>query len=168
MRKAIVLTVALMLASGIASAQDDQMWCLDQDAVRADVDGSTVTIIHEAALYNCCPDPFEYEVAWEDDQLVVTEVEVLTNPCYCLCCYELYATVENVPSGEWSLLFRWYDYETYDWLQVEVPFTVENIGQSGPLFAGDSDDSGCIVSSDVDDAPRDDDLSWGRVKALYE
>ena len=166
MRKLLIVTGALVLLAVPAAAQE-YLWCYNADEVRVEVDGSTVTVIHEAAVYNCCPDPFAYDVVWEEDHLVVTETEVLTNPCYCICCFDLYTTVENVPPGAWVMWFRWYDYEIYDWLQVEVPFTVDDLGQGGPVFVGATDDSGCLTSSAVDDIPPVT-TSWGRVKAIYE
>ncbi len=166
MSKYLIMAGVLLLLAVPATAQFG-LWCENADVVRAEVDGSTVTVIHEAALYNCCPDPFQYDVTWESDHLVVTETEVLTNPCFCVCCFDLYTSVENVPPGDWTMWFRWYDYETNDWQQVEVPFTVEDVGQGGPVAAGASDGSGCLTSSGVDDTPQAT-TNWGCIKAIYE
>jgi hypothetical protein len=162
MRRTIAMLAALLLA---APAVAQYLWCDDADVVRVDVDGATVTVIHEAAVYNCCPDPFQYDVSWEGDRLLVTEHEVLTYPCYCICCFDLFATVENAPPGEWVLVFTWWNYESNGWMQVEVPFTVEDVGQGGPALMGPTDDSGCLNSSDVDDVPTT--TAWGQVKTIY-
>jgi len=165
MMKLLILCVALSLPAAPAAA-DFGLWCEGGDVVRVEIDGSDATIVHEAALYNCCPDPFQYDVSWDGDVLLVTETEILTYPCYCVCCFDLYTTVENVPPGDWTVRFAWYDYETDAWLQMDVPFTVGNVGQEGPVLVGLSDSSGCLSSSDVD-VPPGPATSWSSVKALY-
>ncbi len=163
------LLLSLFVLACIVSptVAQDYLWCFNADLVFLEVEGTTVTIYHHATVYNCCPDLFAYEATWEEDHLVVTETEVLTIPCICLCCYDLSTTVENVPPGEWIMWFRWYDYEAHDWLQVEMPFTVDDVDQSGPVFVGATDISGCLTTSGVDDTPPET-TNWGCIKAIYE
>ncbi|MBU0741254.1 hypothetical protein KKG45_03910 [bacterium] len=156
----IAFACAAMLLAGPAAARADD-WCLDGDGLRVEIDGATVTVCHDAARYNCCPDPFQYAVSWDFDTLVVTETEVLTNPCYCLCCYDLSTTIEDVPPGQFTLRLRWFDYETLDWAQLEAPFGVDDVGQSGTHVLGASQSSGCLAASG--NTAR----SWSRVKTLY-
>ncbi len=163
MKMLTIATAALLLAA--PAAADFGLWCDDADVVRVEVDGADVTVFHDAAVYNCCPDPFEFDTAWDGDRLVVTEHEVLTNPCFCVCCFDLDFTVENVPAGDWILRFVWWDTESTGWTEVEIPFTVDDVGQGGPAMVGESGDSGCLTSSGVEDAPAA--VPWGMVKAIY-
>jgi len=163
MKKTLIAVAALLLAA--PAAADFGLWCEYADEVRVEVNGADVTVIHEAAVYNCCPDPFDYDAVWDGDRLVVTETEVLTNPCFCVCCFDLSTTVESVPPGDWVLRFAWFDSETSAWTEVEVPFTVGDVGQSGPASVGENGDSGCLTSSGVDDAPTT--MPWGQIKAIY-
>lgn len=162
--KTLTLVIAVLLLAAPAAA-DFGLWCDDADVVRVEVDGADVTVIHEAAVYNCCPDPFEFETAWDGDRLVVTEHEVLTNPCFCVCCFDLSFTVENVPPGDWVLRFAWWDTESTGWTEVELPFTVADMGQGGPAAAGASDDSGCLASSSIEAVPET--LTWSTLKTIY-
>ncbi|MBC8423173.1 hypothetical protein H8E07_03530 [bacterium] len=162
--KMLMIVFATLLLAAPATA-DFGLWCEFADEVRVDVDGADVTVFHDAALYNCCPDPFAYDAHWESDRLVIAETEVLTNPCFCVCCFDLSTTVENVPPGDWVLRFVWFDSEATAWTEVEVPFTVGDVGQGGPASVGESGDSGCLTSSDVDALPAT--MPWGQVKAGY-
>lgn len=136
-------------------------WCRDADVLRVEVDGADVTIHHDAALYNCCPDPFHYETAWEGNTLVVTETEILTNPCFCICCFNLSTTIEDVPAGEFTLRLYWFDYEALDWLHLETPLVLGDVGQTGLSSLGAAEASDCLSSAEtyLD--------GWGRVKTLY-
>ena len=163
---AAVLVLAGFVPAGPAWA-DDYLWCWDQDEIYAVVGGSSVTIHHDATVYNCCPDPFQYEAFWEEDRLVMVEQEVLTNPCYCLCCYDLSFTVDNVPPGQWPLLFRWYDQETSGWRQVELTIPVADEGQSGEIMSAAAWQSDCLSVTAVPDDPEPEFRNWGALKALY-
>ncbi len=160
MKLIIAITCSAILLAGSICAQADE-WCLGSDGLRVDVDETTITVHHDAARYNCCPDPFGYAVSWDFNTLVVTETETLTNPCYCNCCYDLSTTIEDMPAGQFTLRLRWYDYETNGWAQLEAPFAVNDVGQSGTYMPGASLSSGCLASAE--NAIN----SWGRVKTLY-
>ena len=40
------------------------------------------------------PDGFDYAVTTQDELIVVEETEILTIPCFCLCCYSLPALAD--------------------------------------------------------------------------
>ena len=42
----------------------------------------------------------------------LTEEEILTMPCYCICCYNVEATVVDLIPGPYTVEYCWYDYET--------------------------------------------------------
>lgn len=155
-----LLTILTILAiSAAASAQ----WCLDADDIGVEVNGAQVTVRHDGAYYNCCPDPFAYEVTFADGVMTVTEDEVLSTPCFCLCCYDLWAVVDDVPPGAWSLVFNWYDYEINAWVSETLSFEVPDTGQSAAAALGDTYKSECLIDASADDP----ELAWGGVKTLY-
>ena len=104
----------------------DQYWrsgCLDdpndpwwppcgEDRFEFTVEGHTLQVFHGNALYNCCLDEIVISAAVEEQLLVLTEEEVAPNPCYCVCCFNAGATINNLPSGEYLVEFWWYDYDT--------------------------------------------------------
>ncbi len=162
--KTMLILITLLATLSAASAQDNS--CENGDVIHVEVDGADVTVFHDAALYNCCHDPFDYALDWQNDRLVITETEV--NPqCYCICCFDLENTVENVPAGTWTLRFRWFDYEAMGWLEVDTVFTVGEVGQSGPAIFSAANDSGCLDgTTGVADQP-DVPANWGLIKAYY-
>ena len=62
----------------------------DQDCIEFEYDGEGVlSIKHINAAFNCCPDSFGVEVHLEGDVITIVEQEYLTNPCFCLCLYDM-------------------------------------------------------------------------------
>ncbi|MCK4660501.1 MAG: hypothetical protein KAV82_13345, partial [Phycisphaerae bacterium] len=98
--------------------RDEYPPCGDNEIVLT-VEGNTLNVLHLNATYNCCPDDIVISLTVEGDVLRLTEEEILTNPCYCICCYEVRARIVDLPSGEYTVEFCWYDYETY----VEMCYT---------------------------------------------
>ena len=148
-------------------------WCWDDDQVYAEVAGGRVAVFHDATIYNCCPDPFEYEISVEGDFIRVREIEVLSNPCYCICCFNLAMTIEDVPAGDYTLEFTWFDYETDDWLARSLEISVPDEGQAAFPALGDTHSSGCIEPQSVPDEPNPGDQeevspTWGRIKHFFD
>ncbi len=167
--RAVILIILLALAgTGFAQPVD----C--EDEVYAVVDGGTVTVFHDGAVYNCCPDPFEYTVEVAGDQILVVETEVLSNPCFCICCFDLFVEIEDVAPGDYTLTFTWYDYETMEWLDWILPVSVPDAGQGSEARVAATYLSDCYA--DPTGVPGDDGPgnqpplkpgSWGDVKALF-
>jgi hypothetical protein len=78
------------------------------------VEDNTLHVLHRNATYNCCPDDIVISVCLEGDLLRLTEEEILTEPCWCICCYNVEATVVDLPSGEYVVEFCWFDYEAQE------------------------------------------------------
>ncbi|MCK4414801.1 MAG: hypothetical protein KAY32_14800 [Candidatus Eisenbacteria sp.] len=168
-----ILVTALTAAAAPAHAQDFDLWCWEADEVHARVEGATIAVFHDATVYNCCPDPFEYEIVLEENVIRVREVEVLSNPCYCICCFDLAVTIEDVPPGDYTLEFTWYDYEERDWLVRLLDVSVPDAGQADLPAVGETYSSGCIEAQSVPDSagPNEDDQrspTWGRIKSLFD
>ena len=168
-------TMAWLLIAGFLAAapwtgvRAQELWCWEGDEIAAVVDGSTIRLFHDAALYNCCPEPFVYEVDLIGQEIFVHEVEVLVTPCYCICCYDMRTSIEDVPAGDYQLHFDWFDYESDDWVERVLEVSVPEIGQAGPWQLGSVFDSGCVAAAGVPEEEPDDPESptWGRLKALF-
>jgi hypothetical protein len=160
----------VMFLAGPATSQED--WCWNADQIYALVAGSTITVLHDATVYNCCPEPFAYDVVQEGSTIGVWEHEILENPCFCLCCYNLGIEILDVAPGDYVVEFHWFDYESGDWLIRSIEVTVPALGQPGVLAVGEILNSGCTGYSDVPEEgelpPADAPETWGAVKHLYQ
>ncbi|MCK9995747.1 MAG: T9SS type A sorting domain-containing protein [Candidatus Krumholzibacteria bacterium] len=150
----LTTTCLLWLLAGIGTAQD-YPWCSRMDDVFAEVEGGNLILHHKNVTYNCCPDSFTFTVTISNDILYVTEKEILTNPCTCLCCYNLSSTVEGLSPGEWQVVYRWYDDDPWGWRDWHLTVTVGDLGAPGPVQIGRSKASGCV---DPSGTPTDPDL----------
>jgi len=82
------------------------------DEVEVRVDGQKIHVLHKNATYNCCPDDIKVFLSVEGNLLKLMEEEILTHPCYCLCCYNVKSTVVNLPAGIYMIEYCWEDYES--------------------------------------------------------
>ena len=162
-----LLLVGAFLVLSFAPASAQYLWCWETDRVYALVYGSTIVIHHDATVYNCCPDSFVYEIAQVGDTFEVDEIEVLTMPCACLCCFDLSTSIEGVAPGEHVIIFGWNDYETSQWQERVLHVTVPDVGQKGPVGPGASYSSGCIYEPTSAEEPMPENDKWGSIKALF-
>ncbi|UCF33977.1 MAG: hypothetical protein JSV78_01465, partial [Phycisphaerales bacterium] len=76
------------------------------------------------ATYNCCPDEIVISLSIQGTTLILTEEEVLTVGCDCICCYDVEATIVDLTPGNYTVQFCWFDYETWgercDVQEIEV------------------------------------------------
>ncbi|MBU1949660.1 MAG: hypothetical protein KJ927_13190 [Candidatus Eisenbacteria bacterium] len=93
--RTLLLILALCVVSSVAAGAHDEFWCWDADEILAEIDGGRVTIQHLSDLINCCPDPITYDVSVGDATIMVEEHSL--SMCYCLCCFNLSVTLEEVP-----------------------------------------------------------------------
>jgi hypothetical protein len=170
MRAVLVAAVAaLVLWPAAAPAQDGYLWCWNGDQVYAEVSGSSVTFFHRSAVYNCCMNPMEYLTYWEDGRMVIEEQEILVNPCWCLCCYDLSVTFDDFPPGQQTVVFRWDDEETGETMDVEIELSVANYSEMhSPVAQDGSWKSECLgAPSAVPDDPPAEPVRWDALKARY-
>jgi len=138
----------------------------EEDWFDTEVAGSAVTIFHNDAAYNCCPDDFEYTVEVQGTEILVLEREILTDPCACLCCYDLSVVIEDLAPGEYTLLFTWHDSESGEWEMWSDTIVIPDVGQGGAAHVTGWTNSGCLDPNPVDD-PEVESSPWGQVKAKY-
>ncbi len=147
MRILLLITIcSLWFFAGIGTAQD-YPWCSRMDDVFAEFEGGNLILHHENATYNCCPDSFTFTVTISNDSLYVTEREILTDPCDCMCCYNLSSAVEGLSQGEWQVVYRWYDDEPWGWRDWHLTVTVSGQGPPEPVQIGRLEASGCLDPS---------------------
>ncbi len=146
----IFLTTACLtfFLAGIGTARD-YPWCSEMDDVFAEVENGRLVLHHDNATYNCCPDSFTFTVTISNDSLYVTEREILTNPCDCMCCYNLSSAVEGLSPGEWQVVYRWYDDDPWGWRDWTLAVTVGGSGPPGSVQIGRLEALGCLEPSGI-------------------
>jgi len=170
------ILLAMLLLAPISLASE--YWCTDQDEIYADVAGSTVTIFHQAAFYICGEIQFEFDFSVDPDagQIDITENFIVIQPAYCFCCYESSVAIDDVPPGEYTVNFTWYDEESNDWVIYQFDVSVADVGQTDAPRVSDTAYSGCLpeMASVEDEEPgadesdSDDDSTWGRLKECFK
>jgi hypothetical protein len=123
MKVTSILLCCLILATAATPTLGQMGWCWGLDYLRTSVEGGVILITHENALYNCCPDRFDYSIDLDGNVISVVETEILTLPCACICCYAIPVEVGPVPPGQYQIDFFWQD-ETgprHTHLEVTVP-----------------------------------------------
>jgi len=98
----------------LTDGNGDPYWPCGEDEIEFAVAPNTLYVVHENAAYNCCLDEIVISLSAEGDVLRLTEEEILTNPCYCVCCYEATATIVDLAPGPYTVEFWWYDYDTHE------------------------------------------------------
>ncbi len=166
--RSLLLSLFVLACIVSPAAAWEYLWCFEADEVRVEVDPATsvVTILHEAALYNCCPEPIYYDVEFGDATLLVVEHALIEAPCDCDCCFELGVEITDAPPGPWQVLFRWFDLETGGWVDWHGEIVVPDVGQGSDPGEVALLNSGCLDTSGVP-AHSTDSLTWSAVKTCY-
>jgi len=160
--RTFLLLVCILLP--VATAAQGEHWCWDADVIQADVEGDVVRLRHLAALLNCCPDPITFEIEIGDATILV--VEHSQDPCDCQCCYNLEVTLDDVPPGLWNVLYRWFDFEIWDWAECVLEIVVPDVGQPMESFVADQMSLGCLETAGLPE-PSQEFPTWGLIKARY-
>jgi hypothetical protein len=94
----------------LSESRSGYPWC-GEDEIEVAVEGTTLHVWHRNATYNCCPDDIVVSLSAQGSMLCLTEDEVLTIPCDCMCCYDVEATVVNLAPGPYTVQFCWVDHD---------------------------------------------------------
>jgi len=81
------------------------------EAMQLYVEPGTLIVKHFGATYNCCLDEIVTAVTVDGSVLRLDEVEICTNPCYCICCYDIDTTVVDLEPGTYTVELCYQDYE---------------------------------------------------------
>ncbi len=96
-----------------------------EDEIIARVEGNSIFVTHMNATYNCCPDDIDVKLSSQGSILRLDEKEILTTPCDCMCCYNIYTEIAGLTPGEYTIEVCWQDWETHGELcrtvEVVVP-----------------------------------------------
>ncbi|MBU0637998.1 MAG: hypothetical protein KKB50_03975 [Planctomycetes bacterium] len=84
----------------------------DPDEFAFTVGPHALHVLHHNVTYNCCLDEISQTVTVDGRTLILNEEEVLTDPCWCVCCFDAEVTVGGLASGPYTVEYWWYDYET--------------------------------------------------------
>jgi len=146
-----MLALAVFLSVPAALAQE----C--EEIVLVEPGDGSIGVSHVQALYNCCA-WIEFDILQDGFEIDVHEWERFEfGPCYCMCCFDLFATVSGLASGE---------YEVTVWKhRFDVP--TEALGPwivavSGSSLPGIETRYFPCAQTDVDEPG-----TWGVIKALY-
>ena len=120
--------------------RDDYPFCGD-DAFELTLAGDTLHVLHANATYNCCPDDITVSLSVQGSLLRLTEEEILTMPCDCMCCYDVSVAVAGLAPGDYTVEYCWQDYET-----GQQQCYLEDITVPGP--GGDLDGDGDVDLAD--------------------
>ena len=157
-------------------------WPPCADTVRAVVVGSNINVYHDQAEWNCCA-TIAFDLDARGDTFDLYESETFeVGPCHCLCCFDLVATITDVPPGDY--LVRVLAAETGEvfgetWVEVpEVRLGVARpVGPRGtPASSSLGGTQECAAelggalqspcggwTADVEVAES----TWGRIKTLF-
>jgi hypothetical protein len=122
--KAALLSALLALCVGLPAA-GSQDWCYGTgDNICAWVEGSTITVDHWGAFYNCGCDSITS--AWtQEGNLFRVHETAYNGDAICFCCWYLGTSMREVPAGHYQIDFIWYDVESqqdrHAWFDVFVP-----------------------------------------------
>jgi hypothetical protein len=150
-----ILAMAAALFS-TAAAQE----CAEE--VVFEVYDGTIALYHGEARFNCCA-WIDVEVAQDGYDIDIVERERFeTSPCYCLCCFDVGATIGGLDPGAytvevWKAFFVNDDVWVYELVGTWV---LEVAGYSDPFF--ESYYIPCVETG-ADEFPT----SWGTIKGLY-
>ncbi len=76
----------------------------DQDCFQFALTPEGVLLVHRVnAGFNCCPDSFDVEIDYADRVITINECEYLTEPCRCLCLYDIDYTISGLTESKYTI-----------------------------------------------------------------
>ena len=83
----------------------------DTEAIVLTAGTGTLGVVHTDATHNCCAEADEIVIALEVDGTTIklTEAATVANPCRCLCCFDVEATLSDLDAGTYTVEFCWED-----------------------------------------------------------
>jgi hypothetical protein len=169
--KTAVLALVLFCFLFVPVSQADE-WCTNMDVVYADVNGSSVTVKHDGASFNCGTDGVNYQVDIDTETGIIDIVETTTLevPALCYCCFEFGVTIDDLANGDYTANYTWYDEEPDEWVTVPIYFTIAVRDEPDTPVVGFLPFSGCLPGYELQSAPdpKPPHDTWGRLKKMFE
>lgn len=85
--------------SGFLSADSS-----NQDCIEYRLTNNTLHIKHINAAFNCCPNKVYAIATISQDSILITEKEILTQPCKCNCLYDIEYDIPNVTDSSYVII----------------------------------------------------------------
>ena len=76
----------------------------DKSCVRYSFEGTTLTMTHYNAGFNCCPGKIFVDLQVRGDSLIIIEADSVQE-CRCTCRYDVDLTLENLNEGTYHVKF---------------------------------------------------------------
>jgi hypothetical protein len=86
-------------------------WC-PADVIVLTVEGGTLHTDHQNVEYNCCLEDIVVTLTVQGDLVRLDEEEITPEPCWCMCCNEVWATVEGLLPGTYTVQYCWLEADT--------------------------------------------------------
>ncbi len=64
---------------------------------------NTLFLTHNGLNFNCCLDKIEATYKIDGNKIIITEKEVYSNPCRCICSYSVNMKIPNVPAKKYTI-----------------------------------------------------------------
>lgn len=101
----------------------------DQDCIYWEYDGQSVLqLLHVNAGANCCPDDIVAEITIVGSEINIEEAEVLSNPCYCLCLFDVNYEIVGLSPREYTITILGLCLGSMDPLQVTIDLATNPSG----------------------------------------
>ena len=84
----------------------------DDDEIVYTVEAGTLTVVHQGATYNCCLEDIAIALDAVGNELSLMELEVVPDPCRCLCCFDIETEITDIDPGTYTMEFCWLENTT--------------------------------------------------------
>jgi hypothetical protein len=84
--------------------------------------------MHANAAANCCPTEIIAEITIEGSEITIVEDEILDNPCYCLCLFDVDYELEGITPSEYTITIEGLYLDFEDPIVVTIDFASNPVG----------------------------------------
>jgi hypothetical protein len=78
----------------------------NQDCIEYSFHNNTLHIKHINAAFNCCPNKVYAVASIANDTILITEKELLSQPCKCNCLYDIEYEINNVIDSSYIIVIK--------------------------------------------------------------
>ena len=105
-------------------------YAIGQACVEYAYDGrSILQLTHVNGVFNCCPDSVGGEIRITDHSITIDEAEWLSNPCDCVCPFDVDYEITGLPPGSYTIrVNELYLHEGAALLEITVDLAVRPSG----------------------------------------
>jgi hypothetical protein len=166
--RTLILALLFLLLGVLPAQSNDYLWCFDADEIVLEVDPQSglLTATQRAAMYNCCPEPVDWDIDHDPGVLTIIETVGVEAPCDCICCFDFKVEVEGLSPGVWFVNYYWLNEEDLLWHLHTEEVTIPGDWEPASPEVAAWDKSDCLSVAAVPD--QDPDVAeWSALKAWY-